>query len=223
MNYQWTYQITIASVSLRRFSTESYEKGDISWRPCSSIRDQDLLHSISSTDGGLRIKAMHVICRLLSYDWRLGHITCYHVQTALLHDMDFHVDFSPRWQRNTLDSCVRSLLKTLLYFVDRESLPHFELNQLNLWDDMSPRQLSLARGALTRLLTNENALVSLVRRSLNGCTASVDMGLLNIFWLVCVYYAVSVVILCWCINAWSIVPSLDPKNFIGVVRVLCMQ
>nr|KAG5691685.1 hypothetical protein BaRGS_014140 [Batillaria attramentaria] len=161
----------------KRYTSEPHERGDVSWRPCFSVTEQELLHSISSTDGGLRVGAMHVLCRLLSRDFRLAHFTCYHVQTALLHDMDFHVDFSPRWQRCTLESCVRSLLSTLLYFVERSSLPHFDLNQLNLWEYMTPRQLTQARGALSRLLTNENALISLLRRASGESSASFDFGL----------------------------------------------
>ena len=128
------------------------------------------------------MQAMHVVCRLLPRDWRLVHFTCFHVQTALLHDMDFHVDYSPRWQRCTLESCVISLLRTLLYFVDRESLPHFELNQLNLWAHMTHRQMTQARGALNRLLTNENALISLLRRASSDATVAVslDFGLLKL-------------------------------------------
>ncbi|KAK7102234.1 cyclic GMP-AMP synthase-like [Littorina saxatilis] len=162
----------------RRFTNEVYEKGDIKWRPCTVVKEHELLHSISSTDGGLRMRAMHVVCRLMSRDWRLAHISCYHVQTALLHDMDFQVDYSPRWQRCALETGVKSLLKTILYFVDRESLPHFDFNPLNLWEGMTSRQMTQARGALNRLLSNENALISLLRRASND-GVSVDFGFLN--------------------------------------------
>ncbi|KAL8594034.1 hypothetical protein ACOMHN_016413 [Nucella lapillus] len=163
----------------RRLQGGRHEPDDVTWTPCFSAREQDVLRSISSTDNGLRLQAMHAIGRLLSRDWRLQYITCYDVQTVLLHDTDFHVDFSPRWQRNTLESCVRSMLKTLLYFVERGNLPHFDINQLNLWQNNTPRQMSLARGALARLLGNDNAFVSLVRRAAlgNDTTRSLDFGL----------------------------------------------
>lgn len=156
------------------FPFETYQEGDIRWRPCFAVKDNKLLQSVTRTDLGLRMSVMHALTRILLYDWRLVHFNCYQMQTILLHDMDFHIDFSPRWQHSSMESCLRSLLSTLLYFVKRERLPHFTLNHLNLWKGLTPRQLTLAGGAIERLLTNENALISLLRRASSKLTSGVD-------------------------------------------------
>ena len=82
-----------------------------------------------------------------------------------------------RWQRCTLESCVQSLLKTMQYFVDRESMPHFDLNRFNLWQHATPKQMTQARNALNRLLSNEKALISLAKRaSTDSCVVSMEFG-----------------------------------------------
>jgi hypothetical protein len=72
---------------------------------------------------------------------------------------------------------VTSLLKTLLYFVDHENLPHFDLNRFNLWQQVTPKMMTQARGALNRLINNENALISLVKRAqMDSSVATIDFG-----------------------------------------------
>ncbi|XP_025107828.1 uncharacterized protein LOC112572387 isoform X3 [Pomacea canaliculata] len=159
-------------------SFETQGQDDLTWKPCFSSREYQLLCSICRTDGSLRMRALHLLCHVLPRDWRLRPLTCYHLQTAVLHDVDFHVDFSPRWQRRTLEGCVHSILATLLHFLERQNLPHFDLQPVNLWAALTPKQLAVARSALERLLTNENALISLLRRALVADGGeSLDVGL----------------------------------------------
>ncbi|PVD25020.1 hypothetical protein C0Q70_15517 [Pomacea canaliculata] len=123
------------------------------------VSDADITVSLAPGDLRFSIK--------LACGWHADLVPCLCLpEDDVLHDVDFHVDFSPRWQRRTLEGCVHSILATLLHFLERQNLPHFDLQPVNLWAALTPKQLAVARSALERLLTNENALISLLRRAL---------------------------------------------------------
>jgi len=150
--------------------------GDITWYRCQPISESQLLHTISLTDSGVRVSAMLLVCRLCQADWRLRMITAYHVQTALLHEADYALDATPRWQRNSLERCTRAILHKLLGFARMRQLPHFFLHDVDLWQDQGEDKMALALSALERLSTSDMALTSLVCRT-GGFSMSTDTDL----------------------------------------------
>ena len=150
------------------FFTGESVPSDIHWRISWIVREMEILSCISLTDKGSRLRALRVVCKLCQTDWRLADLTSYHVQTALLYDMDHHVDSSPRWQRFTLEMCVKSLLGRLLAHVRRGSLPHFLIEGIDLFELVNPRKLTLWKSALERLTSCDGALLSLTRRATLG-------------------------------------------------------
>ena len=128
-------------------------------------KEENILSKISSTDHGLRLDALKVVHTLCIQDWRLQVLSVYHLKNVLMHDIDFEIDNSPRWQRLTRDICVQSLLKRLLYFVKKKRLPHFFQSDFNLFSRFSVKTLRFMETPLERLVSNEPQLLRDLQRA----------------------------------------------------------
>ena len=138
---------------------------DSLFRACYLVQEENILRKISTTDHGLRIDALKVIHTLCKQDWRLQTLTVFHLKNVLMHDIDFEIDHSPRWQRLTRDICVQSILKRLLYFVKKQNLPHFFQTNLNLFKGIPERTLKFMQTPLQRLVSNEPQLMRDLQRA----------------------------------------------------------
>ena len=138
---------------------------DILFRACFLQEEERIMDKIASTDNGLRFDALKVIHTLCKQDWRLQMITVYQLKNVLMHDIDFEIDHSPRWQRLTRDICVQSVLKRLLYFVKKRKLPHFFQSEFNLFKGISDKYLTLMQTPLERLVSNEPQLLRDLQRA----------------------------------------------------------
>lgn len=138
---------------------------DTLFRACYLVQEENILRKISSTDHGLRVEAMKVIHTLCKQDWRLQALTTYQLKNVLMHDIDFEIDHSPRWQRLTRDICVQSILKRLLYFVKKQTLPHFFQSDLNLFKKIPEKTLRFMHTPLQRLVSNEPQLLRDLQRA----------------------------------------------------------
>ena len=138
---------------------------DILFRACFLPQEERILQKISSTDIGHRLDALRVIHTLCKQDWRLQTISVYQLIHVLIHDIDFEIDHSPRWQRVTRDICVQSILKRLLYFVKKRNLPHFFMSDLNLFKSIPEKYLSYMKTPLERLVSNETQLLRDLKRA----------------------------------------------------------
>ncbi|XP_045165847.2 uncharacterized protein LOC123529543 [Mercenaria mercenaria] len=138
---------------------------DTLFRACFLAQEENILRKISITDHGLRVDALKVIHTLCKQDWRLQALTVYQLKNVLMHDIDFEVDHSPRWQRVTRDICVQSILKRLLYFVKKQNLPHFFQTDLNLLKRIPEKTLTFMQTPLKRLVSNEPQLLRDLQRA----------------------------------------------------------
>ena len=138
---------------------------DTLFRACFLPQEERILQKISSTDIGHRLDALRVIHTLCKQDWRLQALSTYQLINVLMHDMDFEIDHSPRWQRVTSDMCVQSILKRLLYFVKKQTLPHFFMSDLNLFRGIPEKYLTYMRTPLERLVSNETQLLRDLKRA----------------------------------------------------------
>lgn len=138
---------------------------DTLFRACFLPQEERILQKISSTDIGHRLDALRVIHTLCKQDWRLQAISVYQLKNVLIHDIDFEIDHSPRWQRVTRDICVQSILKRLLYFVKKRNLPHFFMSDLNLFKSIPEKYLTYMKTPLERLVSNETQLLRDLKRA----------------------------------------------------------
>lgn len=138
---------------------------DTMFRVCFLPQEERILQKISTTDIGHRLDALRVIHTLCKQDWRLQALSTYQLINVLMHDMDFEIDHSPRWQRVTRDMCVQSILKRLLYFVKKQTLPHFFMSDLNLFRGIPQKYLTYMRTPLERLVSNETQLLRDLKRA----------------------------------------------------------
>lgn len=138
---------------------------DTLFRACFLPKEENILNKISTTDRGLRFDALKVIHTLCKQDWRLQSLSVYQLKHVLLHDIDFEIDNSPRWQRLTRDTCVQSVLKRLLYFVKKRKLPHFFQSEFDLFSGIPEKSLRFMETPLERLVSNEEQLLRDLQRA----------------------------------------------------------
>lgn len=138
---------------------------DTLFRACYLSHEAHILNKISTTDHGLRMDALKVIHTLCKQDWRLQTLTVYQLKTVLMHDIDFEIDHSPRWQRLTRETCVHSILKRLLYFVKKRKLPHFFQIEVNLFQGIPEKTLKFMQTPLERMVNNEPQLLRDLQRA----------------------------------------------------------
>ncbi|KAH3880532.1 uncharacterized protein LOC127878253 [Dreissena polymorpha] len=138
---------------------------DTLFRACFIVQEENILKKISSTDNGLRMDALKVIHTLCKQDWRLQALSVFQLKNVLMHDIDFEIDHSPRWQRLTRDICVHSILKRLLYFVKKRKLPHFFQPDFDLFSGIPDKTLILMQTPLERLVSNEPQLLRDLQRA----------------------------------------------------------
>lgn len=138
---------------------------DTLFRACYLTQEENILRKISTTDHGLRFDALKVIHTLCKQDWRLQSLTVYQLKNVLMHDIDFEIDNSPRWQRLTRDICVQSILKRLLYFVKKRRLPHFFQSEFDLFQSIPVKTLGFMQTPLERLVSNEPQLLRDLQRA----------------------------------------------------------
>ncbi|KAK6175680.1 hypothetical protein SNE40_014082 [Patella caerulea] len=162
---------------MKPYEKDENNHSDIRWRICYAKRESTLLKSICNTDKDLRLEAMNVVLACLKCDSRLTLFSDYQIQTCLLHDMDFLMDNSPRWQRQTLQRCVQSLFKRVYDYVTSRNLPHFFIENFNLFEYWTENELKVAQSALGRLISNESAMMNLVQRTLRR---TMDMTPVNL-------------------------------------------
>ncbi|KAL4226930.1 positive regulation of mitochondrial fission [Mactra antiquata] len=138
---------------------------DTLFRACYLIQEENIIQKISTTDQGLRFDALKVIHTLCKQDWRLQSLSVYQLKNVLMHDIDFEIDHSPRWQRLTRDVCVQAILKRLLYFVKKGKLPHFFHSDFDLFQCIPRKTLGFMHTPLERLVSNEPQLLRDLQRA----------------------------------------------------------
>ncbi|XP_069141450.1 uncharacterized protein [Argopecten irradians] len=145
---------------------ENDENGnsDIRWRISFAPNEEVILKAITSGDKNQRLMAAKLVSNMCQKEWKLRSITPYHIKTVLLHDIDFQVDNTPRWQRFSIDECVRNILLRLLSFIRSKNLPHFFENEFNLWGHISPQQFSIMKNALERIMRDEREIIRVLKR-----------------------------------------------------------
>ncbi|OWF55824.1 uncharacterized protein LOC110455280 [Mizuhopecten yessoensis] len=145
---------------------ENDENGnsDLRWRISFAPNEEVILKAITSGDKNQRLMAAKLVSNMCQKEWKLRSITPYHIKTVLLHDIDFQVDNTPRWQRFTIDECVRNILLRLLSFIRSKQLPHFFENEFNLWGHISSQQFSIMKNALERIMRDEREIIRVLKR-----------------------------------------------------------
>ena len=137
---------------------------DMRWRISFAPNEESILHTITSGDKNQRLMAAKLVTNLCQNEWKLQPITQYHIKTVLLHEIDFQVDNTPRWQRLSLDECVKLILLRLLHFVTTKSLPHFFEDEFNLWAHLSDRQFRFMKNTLEKMTDDDKNLIGALRR-----------------------------------------------------------
>lgn len=146
------------------FENDTDPGSDCKWRINFLTNEMSILKTVSSGDNEQRRNAVKILNELCRLEWKLKPVTPYHVKMVLLHEMDFQVDHSPRWQRFTLEHCFTLLMRKLLDFVKLGRLPHFFEEELNLWAHLSKSQIHFMGQFLESLLEDESKLQRILRR-----------------------------------------------------------
>jgi len=137
---------------------------DMLWRVCYASNEEAIMKTVASGDKNQRLLAATLISTMCKKEWKLCAITPYHIKNVLLHEIDFQVDNSPRWQRFPLDECVRLLLIRLTECVRSKRLTQFFEEDFNLWSHFSDRQFSMMKSSLERLMRDEKEIIRVLKR-----------------------------------------------------------
>lgn len=149
----------------RSFEHDINPNSDMRWRINYSMNEEAIMRAIASGDKLQRIHAAKLLAYICRNEWQLRHITSYHIKTVLLHESDFEIDQTPRWQRFALDDCLKHLIRRLLDFVRSMDLPHFFDEDINLFSHIPLRAYTFMRTALDRFLREDEELARVVQRA----------------------------------------------------------
>ena len=146
------------------FENDEHTNSDMLWRVNFSTNQEHIMKAITSGDKKQRINAAKVLMYACKREWKLKHVTEYQIVNIMMHEIDFQIDHSPRWQRFTIDECLHLLLLRMLEFTRSKFLPHFFEQDLNLWSHLTERQFAFMRGLLEQLTLDDEELMRFVRR-----------------------------------------------------------
>ena len=149
----------------RPFEHDVNPISDMRWRINYSMNEEAIMRAIATGDKLQRINAAKLLAFICQNEWQLKHITPYHIKTVLLHESDFEIDETPRWQRFAIDDCLKHLIRRLLDYVRRMQLPHFFDEDINLLSHIPLRAFTFMRSALDRLLREDEELARVVERA----------------------------------------------------------
>ena len=137
---------------------------DMMWRLSFVDRERRILALMDQADRGMRRKAFKILKTLVKVEHTLPGLTSYHIKTVLLHSFDSDVDCTPRWQRNSVQTCFLGLLADLHEFLAIGSMPHFFVRGCNLLAGISRRTIITLRMRTGFLLSNKSELVRVLRK-----------------------------------------------------------
>ena len=148
----------------RCYKYDQNPNSDMLWRLFYREKEDKILSLMDQADRGRRRKALKIMKTLFSKEYTLHGITSYHLKTVLFHTFDAEVDETPRWQRDVLETCILSLFRDLLSYLNLKSLPHFFQRENNLFENVPPRTLTKLRNRVAYIVSNENELVRILRK-----------------------------------------------------------
>ncbi|KAK3102761.1 hypothetical protein FSP39_013735 [Pinctada imbricata] len=146
------------------FENDENPGSDMLWRVNFCTNEETIFKAVTSGDKMHRINAAKVLAYACKREWKLKHVTEYQIMNIVLHEVDFQVDHSPRWQRFSIDECLHLLLLRMLEFTRAKFLPHFFEQSMNLWSHLTEKQLAFMRGSLEQLTLDDDEMMRVVRR-----------------------------------------------------------
>ncbi|XP_052084238.1 uncharacterized protein LOC127721516 isoform X2 [Mytilus californianus] len=149
----------------RPFENDINPNSDMRWRINYSMNEEAIMRAIATGDKLHRLNAAKLLAYICRKEWQLRYITSYHIKTVLLHESDFEIDSTPRWQRFSMDDCLKTLIRRLQDYVRRRELPHFFDEDINLFEHIPLRAFTFMRNALDRLLREDEELARVVQRT----------------------------------------------------------
>ena len=152
----------------RPYSNDIDPTADALWRWSYFNKERRILARMANADRGARRRAFLCMKALIAEEHTLQGLTSYHVKTALMHCFDETVDSTPRWQRNTIDSCFITLLQELSMFLNDGVLPNFFLRSQNLLETMTPRLLATLKSRVGFLAQNHGEVRRILRKHCNN-------------------------------------------------------
>lgn len=146
------------------FEHDENPASDILWRLNYSPNEEHIMNAVTNGDREQRINAAKILTFMCKKEWKLNHVTEYEVKNILMHEIDFQIDHSPRWQRFTPEECMHLILLKMLEFTRERCLPYFFEEDRNLWDHLTERQFRFMRNQLEQLTRDDDEMLKVISR-----------------------------------------------------------
>ncbi|XP_061186616.1 uncharacterized protein LOC133194726 [Saccostrea echinata] len=146
------------------FEHDENPASDMLWRTNFSPNEEHILNAVTNGDREQRINAAKILTFMCQKEWKLNHVTAYQVKNILMHEIDFQIDHSPRWQRFTPEECMHLILLKMLEFSRERFLPHFFEEDLNLWGHLTDRQFRFMCNELEQLTRDDDEMLKVISR-----------------------------------------------------------
>lgn len=137
---------------------------DMLWRLNYSPNEEHILNAVTNGDREQRINAAKILTFMCQKEWKLNHVTAYQVKNILMHEINYQIDHTPRWQRLTPEECMHLILLKMLEFTRDKFLPHFFEEDLNLWGHLSEKQFRFMRNELEQLTRDDDEMLKVITR-----------------------------------------------------------
>jgi hypothetical protein len=150
-------------ITTKPLDSDAHLGSDFLWRITFIERELKLMSSVNRIDGLKHVQALRILLGLIKLDRMFKSLHEYHVFTVFLHTCENEMRFK-NWDTKDLIECVYILVLSLLGFLVAGNLPHFFLQNLNLFLNLKFSERTLLIGRLKSILSNKNELKRLLER-----------------------------------------------------------
>ena len=145
------------------FEDDFDTRSDEYWRLTFIENELKILKVIEPADRFRRAQAVKTLCALTRLDPIYRALNDFQILTVMFNITDEELH-EKAWHKKSLKECFYLLLNKLLYFLKEGNLPHFYINNMNLFRNMSLKDKKLLIGRVSFMSLNEKEVIRVCRR-----------------------------------------------------------
>jgi hypothetical protein len=138
-------------------------RSDEYWRLTYIENEIKILKAIEPADRFRRAQAVKTLCALTKLDPIFTALNDYQILTVMFNITDEELH-DKAWHKKPVKDCFYLLLNKLLFFLKEGNLPHFYINNMNLFRNMSIKDKKLLIGRVSFMSVNEKEVIRVCKR-----------------------------------------------------------